>query len=135
MARDRPGGRAGRRLLRVDRPRPPGRPGAAGRGPSPPAQRARRLAAEPGRRAEGQLPLIAHPLTGEVLPDDLDSLVRAEAIVDRYLRRLSPHYAFRRELRERIAELRGPAELPGPRWQTDRQRRVAECPRCGAPRE
>lgn len=70
-----------------------------------------------------------------MLADDLESLVEAEAIVDRYLRRQSPHYAFRRALRERIAELRGPAELPRPRWQTDRQRRVSECPRCGAPRE
>jgi hypothetical protein len=76
---------------------------------------------------------IVHPISGEVLADDLDTLVRAEAIVDRYLRGLASQYAFRRALRERIAELRGPAELPRPRYRTDKQQRVSECPRCGEP--
>lgn len=76
--------------------------------------------------------MIAHPLTGEILADELEVLVEAEKTVDRYLRGLSKHYGFRRALRERIAELRGPAELPRPRYRTDKQSRVSECPRCGA---
>lgn len=75
---------------------------------------------------------IVHPLTGEVLGDDLDALVQAEQIVDRYLRGLSRHYGFRGALRERIAELRGPAKLPSRRYRTDKQQRVSQCPRCGA---
>lgn len=63
--------------------------------------------------------------------DDLDALGRAEESVDLFLRDLGPVYDARRELRVRIAELRGPAELPKPRWQTDTQRKVAACPRCG----
>lgn len=76
--------------------------------------------------------MITHPLTGEVLPDDLKELEHAEGIVDSYLRGQRNHYAFRRALRERIAELRGPAQLPPPRYRTDTQMRVAECARCGA---
>lgn len=75
---------------------------------------------------------IVSPSTGEVLPDDLDTLVEAERRVDRFLRSLGPHYGFRRALRERIAELRGPAGLPRPRYRTAKQARVSECPRCGA---
>lgn len=75
---------------------------------------------------------LAHPITGEVLDDDLEVLVDTEQRVDTFLRGLSPHYEFRRQLRERIAELRGPAELPKARWRTERQSRVAACPRCGA---
>lgn len=75
--------------------------------------------------------MIVRPSTGEILPeDDLDALVAAERIVDAYLRRQSVHYNFRRRLRERIAELRGPAVLPRPRHQTDVQKKVHECPRC-----
>lgn len=75
---------------------------------------------------------IVNPSTGQILPDALDPLVEAERLVDAYLRRQGAHYDYRRRLRERIAELRGPADLPKPRFQTDRQRRVASCPRCGA---
>lgn len=75
--------------------------------------------------------VIVSPLTGEVLADELETLVSMERRVDSFLRHLSPHYEFRRELRERIAELRGPAELPRARWRSDRQSRVAACPRCG----
>lgn len=75
---------------------------------------------------------ISSPLTGEVLPDDLDSLVEAERLVDAFLRGLGPHYDYRRRLRERIADLRGPADLPKRRFRTDKQQRVAACPRCGA---
>ncbi len=75
---------------------------------------------------------IVHPVTGEVLDDDLDVLVEAERLVDRYLRTQSRHYAFRGDLRLRIAELRGPAELPRPRYRTETQQKVSVCPRCGA---
>lgn len=74
---------------------------------------------------------IAHLLTGEVLPDDLAVLQDLEASVDRYLRGQSKHYKFRGELRERIAELHGQADLPPPRWRSPLQQKVAECPRCG----
>lgn len=77
--------------------------------------------------------MICHPITGEVLPDDLAALERTERQVDRYLRRQSQHYAFRRALRERIAELRGPAALPPRRSQTPHQQRVQDCPRCSGP--
>ena len=82
------------------------------------------------RKAADAAPII-HPATGEVVEDTLDVLERAEAYVDETLRALGPMYEYRRQLRKRIAELRGPAELPRPRWRTDRQQRVAECPRCG----
>jgi hypothetical protein len=32
----------------------------------------------------------------------------------------------------RTAELRGPAKLPRPSRQTDKQRRISACPRCGS---
>lgn len=78
---------------------------------------------------------IVHPVTGEVLPDELEELVRAEAIVDEYLRAQWPHYSFRRRLRERIAELRDKAVLPHRSLRTDVQARVAACPRCGEERK
>jgi len=74
---------------------------------------------------------VVHPLTGEALPDDVEALSALEDHVDRYLRTQSVHYEFRRRLRERVAELRGPAELPSPRYRSERQMKVAECPRCG----
>lgn len=74
---------------------------------------------------------IVHPLTGEVLPDDLATLRALEETVDRYLRRLGPHYGFRADLRKRIADLQGPPLLPPPRQRTDKQVRVAACPNCG----
>lgn len=76
--------------------------------------------------------MIIHPISAEVLPDDLATLERTERQVDRYLRRQSQHYAFRRALRERIAELRGPAALPRPRYRTETQHSVGRCARCGA---
>lgn len=78
------------------------------------------------------MPPVVHPLTGEVLPDDVGALLEAERLVDRYLRAQARHYAFRGDLRERIAELDGPAVLPRPRWRSNVQQRVSECPRCGA---
>lgn len=75
---------------------------------------------------------IVKPTTGEVLPDTLDALTEHERVVDGFLRRLGAHYSYRSRLRERIAELRGPAVLPRPRHRSDRQAAVAACPRCGA---
>lgn len=74
---------------------------------------------------------LCDPLTGEVVPDDLAALEEAERAVDAFLRSLGPRYDFRRSLRERIADLRGPAELPAARYRTDKQARVSVCPRCG----
>lgn len=74
---------------------------------------------------------VVHPLTGEVLPDDLDTLAVLEEQVDGYLRAQRAHYTFRRRLRERIAELRGIANVPPMRFRTQKQHRVACCPRCG----
>lgn len=87
------------------------------------------IAAEEARQARRP---IVHPLTGEVLPDDLATLRDLEEQVDRFLRRLGPHYGFRGDLRERIAELQGPALLPERRNRTDKQHAVSACPRCGA---
>ncbi len=81
--------------------------------------------------AQETIERIINPLTGEVLDDDLQTLAQAEIWVDRYLRSQSRHYRFRGDLRKRIAELRGPAELPRRRDRTDKQMKVAECPRCG----
>lgn len=76
--------------------------------------------------------MIVNPITGEVVPDELEDLQRAERNVDGFLRSLHDHYEFRLALRQRIAEKRGPAELPKPRLRTDKQARVSVCPRCGS---
>lgn len=44
---------------------------------------------------------------------------------------LSALYRERRPILEALAELRGPAELPRPRYRTPTQQAVASCPRCG----
>ena len=41
-------------------------------------------------------------------------------------------YRRRDEILEALAELRGPAVLPKPRYQTDKQRAISRCPRCGS---
>lgn len=84
-----------------------------------------------GLRTPLPVPIVS-PLSGEVLPDNLPTLVSEELRVDTYLRRQSEHYAHRARLRERIAELRGPAQLPRPRYRTDVQNRVSRCSRCGS---
>lgn len=75
--------------------------------------------------------MIVDPRTGVVVLEEMASLERAEADVDAYLRSLSPLYEFRRQLRSRIAELRGPAALPPRHRRTKTQAAVADCPRCG----
>lgn len=74
---------------------------------------------------------LANPLTGLVIADNLSALEAEEAKIDTLLRGYSPLYEYRNNLRLRMAELRGPAELPRPRFRSDRQARVAACPRCG----
>lgn len=73
---------------------------------------------------------ILHPATGAVVEDDLDTLAALEAVVDKWLRSLSPHYELRRKLRERIAEITETPAMPKRRYRTDVQARVASCPRC-----
>lgn len=75
--------------------------------------------------------VIVHPISGEVIPDELDALVAAEKEVDGFLRSLQAHYGFRLQLRQRIAEKRGPSVLPSPRLRSEKQWRVSVCPRCG----
>lgn len=64
------------------------------------------------------------------MPDrgDLEDLELALSELEEHM---SPLFTKRRALRERIAELRPPAELPPPRYRTQTQERVARCPRCG----
>jgi hypothetical protein len=68
----------------------------------------------------------------EAAGDDVKELARIEAQVDGFLRGLGPVYELRKELRQNIASLQGPIKLPKPRLQTDTQRRVSACPRCGS---
>lgn len=44
---------------------------------------------------------------------------------------MSPMFTRRRELREHIAALRPPADLPARRYRSETQEKVARCPRCG----
>lgn len=60
----------------------------------------------------------------------LAELQAEEARLDTYLRSLAPLYKQRRELRKTIADLLGPVDLPSPRWRSDLQGKVADCPRC-----
>ena len=71
------------------------------------------------------MPELPHPLTGVALDaDDLAALVQADE-------EFWPYQGRWKRVRERIAELRGPADLPRPSRQSDVQARVARCPRCG----
>lgn len=69
---------------------------------------------------------FAHPETGEVLEtkeEFLDALREIEL-------RMSPMWVVRRRIREEYAERFDPY-LPARRNRTDRQEKVARCPRCG----
>ncbi len=68
----------------------------------------------------------------EAAGTDVKELARIDASVDAFLRGFGPIYELRKELRQNIASLQGPIKLPKPRLQTDTQRRVAQCPRCGS---
>lgn len=70
---------------------------------------------------------FAHPLSGEIIPDELAALKGALEQTDLFLSRVYPRL---REIRERIAELE-PIVLPPRRWQSEVQAKVHRCPRCG----
>jgi hypothetical protein len=75
--------------------------------------------------------VLFHPFTGEeIAPDDLEALEQAEVELHKYLGNLGPLYGIRRELRAAIAAQRKLAGLPRPRFRTDVQQAVSECPRC-----
>ena len=72
---------------------------------------------------------FVHPTNGTiVLADSEEALAEAVLAADLEIRKLRN---LRAPIQERLAELRGPANLPKRRYQTDRQRLVARCPRCG----
>lgn len=68
---------------------------------------------------------LYHPVSGEVLPDN-DVRKLREAYDDAW-----PVWRAASRLRERIAELEGEYGMPPARRQSDKQRRIAACPRCG----
>jgi hypothetical protein len=67
-----------------------------------------------------------HPETG-VLLDTKDEFIEAMNEIDL---RMSPMYVVRRQIREEFARRFDPY-LPGRRSRSDKQARVAQCPRCG----
>jgi hypothetical protein len=76
--------------------------------------------------------VLFDPFSGEVIdPDDLERLEQAEANLSRYLSGFGVLYGVRRDLRGAIAAKRKLAGLPRPRFRTEIQQRVSECPRCG----
>jgi hypothetical protein len=76
--------------------------------------------------------MLFHPFTGELIePDDLEALEQAEADLSKYLSGFGVYYGVRRDLRAAIAAKRKMAKLPPPRYRSDVQQRVSECPRCG----
>jgi hypothetical protein len=54
-----------------------------------------------------------------------------QAELDRISEELGKLYRERDPILAALAEARGPAELPKPRFRTDKQNLVARCPRCG----
>lgn len=76
--------------------------------------------------------MLFHPFTGQVIdPDDLPALEDAEAELTTYLSGFGVFYGIRRELRGAVAAKRKAANLPPPRFRTETQQKVSECPRCG----
>lgn len=69
---------------------------------------------------------FVHPETGVVL-ETKDEFIDAMNEVEL---RMSPMWIVRRKIREAYAERFDPY-LPSPRNRTDKQARVARCPRCG----
>ena len=72
-------------------------------------------------------PLFVHPLTGELLEATLESLEAATNAASKEIGRL---YRARDVLLPSLAELRGPYELPDATKRTEKQTRIARCPRC-----
>ncbi len=71
--------------------------------------------------------LFVHPLTGELLEADIVSLQSAVDAAGREIGRLA---RARDVLLGPLADLRGPYELPDGIKRTDKQTRIARCPRC-----
>lgn len=59
---------------------------------------------------------------------DIHQLETELASIEQTLGKL---YRRRDEILPQLAEARGEYELPKPRYQTDKQRAVSRCPRCG----
>ena len=70
---------------------------------------------------------FTHPETGELLDSQEDFLAALMAIEERmgYL------FELRWKIREGGGESLPPAHQPAPRYRTEKQDRVARCPRCG----
>lgn len=58
-------------------------------------------------------------------------IAQLEADLTRIEEALSALYRERAPILEALAEARGPAVLPKPRYRTDVQKAVSRCPRCG----
>lgn len=64
--------------------------------------------------------------------DSWDDLAELRALDNQIRTDMGRAYRLLDGVNERAAELAGPAVLPRPSRQTDKQRRVAACPRCGS---
>lgn len=71
--------------------------------------------------------MIPHPETGEAL----ETVEEIKAALSALEERMAPLYRVRRLLREEYAELTETADMPAARYRTEKQERVARCPRCG----
>jgi hypothetical protein len=71
---------------------------------------------------------FTHPETGELL----DSREEFEQAIAEYDERLRPIYRARNEIRREWAErFENETPQPRPRYRTEKQEKVARCPRCG----
>jgi hypothetical protein len=73
------------------------------------------------------VPDFVHPETGEVLATEEDWRAALAAVEEQ----LAPIYRVRRVLREGYVETFPPPLMPPPRYRTEKQEKVARCPRCG----
>lgn len=62
------------------------------------------------------------------MPPDLRTLEEELSRIEEALGKL---YRERDPILQALAEARGPAELPRPRYRTDKQNLISRCPRCG----
>ena len=71
--------------------------------------------------------IFCHPETGERLETAEDFAAALTWIEEQMI----PYYRVRRNMQDAFARIHPPAELPAPRYRTDKQNAVARCPRCG----
>ena len=71
---------------------------------------------------------FTHPETGELLDSQEDFQAALAAIEER----MAPLYRERRTIREAWALKFDPPDMPRARYRTEKQDRVARCPRCGS---